>query len=373
MNPYAARSVIHYVDSDTFGGSEQSLLHLIAGLDRARWRPLLLLHPAPGLARLVDGARAAGVPVRTVPRVTDRDVLTRMPALLAAVGTGGPAVLHAHLNWPLAGKFGLLAATLRRIPAVATAQLFVESLVNRNVRAQFRVVSAGVRRYLAVSRHVAARLGAAFGVPDRKLSVVYNGIDPAPFERAADPALRARITGNPLRPLVFTAARLTPQKGLDVLLDAAVRVPGAVFAIAGEGPERAALEARAAALGLTDRVRFLGARSDVADLLVSSDLFVLPSRFEGLPLSVLEAMAAGKAVVASRIGGTDEAVADGISGTLVPPGDPAALAVAVCALLGDPARAGRMGDAGRAAVHERFTAREMARAVAAVYDEVLAR
>jgi glycosyltransferase involved in cell wall biosynthesis len=366
------RTVVQYVDSDVFGGSEQVLLQLLAGLDRAKWRPVLLHHPEPGLARLVNEARASGVPTRAVARVTDANVLLRLPGLLRAVGAERPAVFHAHLNWPLACKFGLVAAAFRRVPAVvATVHLFVEGLMNRNVRFQMRAVGAAVDRYLAVSEHVRNRLAAAVRLPERKLRVVPNGIDPAPFARAADPALRARLAGSPDRPLVFTAARLSPQKGLDVLVSAAALVPEALFVVAGEGPERAALEARAEALAVARRVRFLGARDDVPELLAVCDLFVLPSLVEGLPLSVLEAMAAAKPVVATRIGGTVEAVVDGETGILVPPGDASALATAIRSLLADPVRARRTGEAGRDRLRARFTAHAMVGGVSAAYDEVL--
>ncbi len=366
------RTVVQYVDSDVFGGTEQLLLQLLAGLDRARWRPVLLHHPAPGLARLIEGARAAEVPAYAVPRVTDRNLLVRLPGLVHAVGAERPAVFHAQLNWPLGCKFGLVAAALRRVPAVvATVHLFAESLLSRRVRLQVRAVGTGVHRYLAVSPHVRDRLAAAIGLPERKLRVVPNGIDPAPFTRPADPALRTRLAGGPDRPLVFTAARLSPQKALDVLLSAAALVPEAVFVIAGEGPERAALEARAAALGVTQRVRLLGARDDVPELLAACDLFVLPSLVEGLPLSVLEAMAAAKPVVATRIGGTDEAVVDGETGILVPPGDASALAAAIRIFLSDREQARRSGEAGRDRLRARFTARGMIDGVTAAYEELL--
>jgi len=333
---------------------------------------VLLHHPEPGLARLIEGARAADVPAFTVPRVTDANLLVRLPGLVRAVGAERPAVFHAHLNWPLACKFGLVAAALRRVPAiVATVHLFVEGLMNRNVRLQVRAVGAGVHRYLAVSRHVRDRLAGTIGLSERKLRVVPNGIDPALFTQPADPALRARFGGSPDRPLVFTAARLSPEKAIDVLVSAAPLVPEAMFIIAGEGPERAALEARAEALGVARRVRLLGARHDVAQLLAACDLFVLPSRFEGLPISVLEAMAAAKPVVATRIGGTDEAVVDGETGILVPPGDAGALAAAIRTFLADPELARRSGEAGRDRLRARFTAGAMIDGVTAAYEELL--
>jgi glycosyltransferase involved in cell wall biosynthesis len=368
------RTVVHYVDSDVFGGSEQVALQLLAGLDRDRWSPLLMYHPEPGLARLADGARAAGIASYVVPRVTDANLVLRLPGLLRAVGATRPAVFHAHLNWPLACKFGLVAAGFRRVPAVvATAHLFVERLMNRNVRFQIRAVAKMVHRYLPVSRHVRDRLISEVGLPEAKLRVVPNGIDPAPFALAPDRSLRESLTAQGNRPLVFTAARLTPQKGLDVLLSAAALVPEATFVIAGDGPERTGLEARARALDLAHRVSFLGDRKDIGALLAVCDVFVLPSRFEGLPISVLEAMAAAKPVVATRVGGTDEVVVDGETGVLVPSGDPESLATALRLMLEDPARARRFGEAGRKRLGAQFSAETMVSSVTAVYEELLAR
>src|SRR5262249_44896941 len=149
-------------------------------------------------------------------------------------------------------------------------------------------------------------------------------------------ALRAALMGSTDRPIVLTAARLAEQKGLCYLLKAAALLPQAMFVLAGEGPERAVLEAQAAELGLNKRVLFLGHRHDVPDLLACCDLFVLPSLFEGLPLSILEAMAAKKPVIASAVGGNNEVIVHGETGLLVRPADPAALASAIQAILSDP-------------------------------------
>lgn len=364
-------TVLLYVDSEVFGGSEQVVLQLLRGLDRARWRPALLHHSEPGLKRLIEGAHAVDVSTLTVPRVTDRSLLLRLPGLLSVISKARPAVFHAHLNWPLSCKYGIVAAALSRVPAVvATLHLFPEALMNRNVRTQVQVVSRAVHRYLPVARHVRDRL-ASLGIPERQLRVIRNGIDPRPFLVTRDPELRARLSPDGNAPIVLTSARLARQKALDVLLAAATQVPDALFLIAGEGPERSALEARASQLALSSRVRFLGARQDIAELLAVCDLFVLPSLVEGLPISVLEAMAAARPVVASRIGGTDEVVVDGGTGVLVAAGDAEALAAAIRRLLADPEYARRMGQAGRDRVYGEFSLSRMIEGVEAAYEELL--
>ena len=178
-----------------------------------------------------------------------------------------------------------------------------------------------------------------------------------------------RSPGDSDRPLVLTLARLEGQKGIGYLLEAATQVPEALLLIAGEGGDRAKLERRAVELGVSNRIVFLGRRDDVPELLAACDLFVLPSLFEGLPLSVLEAMGAGKPVVATRIGGTNEAVEDGVTGILVPPADGAAIARAIQSILAQPAAARRMAEAGRARARLEFSGERMVRQTTELYED----
>lgn len=141
----------------------------------------------------------------------------------------------------------------------------------------------------------------------------------------------------------------------------------------GDGPLRPTLEARARDLGLNGAVRFLGAVPRAASFLPHFDVFVLSSVWEGMSNSLLEAMAAGRPVVATRVGGNPEVVVDGETGLLVPPRDPRALADAVLRLLGDPALAGRLGEAARRRVESQFTLEQMVSRMQELYDQLLAR
>jgi glycosyltransferase involved in cell wall biosynthesis len=366
------KTVVHFTDSHVFGGTDRVVLQTLGGLDRERWNPVLFHHTEPALEPLVERARSLRVATRSVSRmVTVRD-FARVAAFARALRAEGASVFHAHVNWPLSCKYGLLAARFARVPAiVATAHLSMDISQRWLLRVQPRLIAELVDRYFAVSRSVADQLCGEFGIPAARVQVVPNGIALDSFVRPADASLRKTLSGESERPVVLTVASLEPRKGQRTLLEAATRVPEAVFVLVGLGPDRAALEAQARTLGIADRVRFLGYREDVPDLLASCDVFALPSLEEGLPLAILEAMGAAKPVVASDIGGNDEAVARGDTGLLVPPDDPEALATGLRAVLGDPALARRLGEGGRERARELYSVERMVRSMADAYRELL--
>jgi glycosyltransferase involved in cell wall biosynthesis len=368
------RAVVQYTDSNGFGGAEQVMLQLLGGLDRDRWRPVLLHHGKPALARLVAGARALGVETHIAPRVSRPRHLSRMPGLLRAIRGTEATVFHAHLPAPLTGKYGLLAAAMSRVPAiVATAHLVDDVPVSLRATLSQRLATTCVDRYVAVSGGAARRMRMRLRIPADRIQVIRNGIDVESFGRQADPRLKATLAGEGGRPVVLTVGRLDAQKGHTHLLAAAVHLPGVALVLAGEGRERGDLERQAQALGIADRVRFLGHRDDVPDLLSVCDVFVLPSLYEGLPLAALEAMAAAKPVVATAIEGTDEAVVQGETGLLVPPGQPQELAAAIRLLLGDATLATRMGQAGRQRARREFSIGRMIDEISRTYDGLLDR
>lgn len=374
MSTGAPRTVVHFSDSEAFGGTERALLQLAAGLDRARWRSVVFHADVPGARRLADEAAARGIPTFAVERgASPARGIASIPALARAFRRERAAVFHAHQTWSLSCRYAIVAAALARVPArVASAQLFLEMPANRAIDAQHALLSACLHRHVAVSRHVAARLRERFGVAEEKITVIPNAVElrePSASRRE----VRASLGIADETPLVVTVARLEPQKGLPYLVEAAAGVPDTTFAVAGEGPERTSLERRIADLGLARRVRLLGHRDDVPALVAAADLFVLPSLNEGLPLSVMEAMAAGIPVIATDAGGTSEIVRDGVTGLLIPPADPAALRGAIGALLHDRARAAQLAEAGRVLVEREHSAATMAEATSRLYDTLLAR
>jgi glycosyltransferase involved in cell wall biosynthesis len=229
------------------------------------------------------------------------------------------------------------------------------------------------RAVVAVSDAI-ARSCARAGVRAERLHTVENGVDVravAAAARASRDAVRAGWGVAPDVPVLLAAGRFSPEKGQDVLVEALARVHAAggarpALVLLGDGVLRPDLE-RAAARLPAGSVRFDGWRDDPWARLGAADVFVLPSRREGLPLALLEAMAAGLPVVATRVGGVPTALDDGRCGALVPPDDPGALADAVLALLRDPALRARLASAAAARAGERYDVERQVRALEAVY------
>jgi glycosyltransferase involved in cell wall biosynthesis len=368
-----ARSTFFYTDSRVLGGAENAMFMLLESLDREEWEPTLLLDDATAVEPLAARAAAIGVPVRRVPPMPlGLAGARRVPAFARVLRRERPAVFHAHMSSPVACKWALAGAVLARVPAVlGTVQVGNYEPPGRSAYWQLRALARGVDRYLAVSREIAAELVERLGWPAGRVEVSYNAVDPARFEAEAPAGLRAELGAGEGAPLVLTPARLDAQKGHRTLFEAIAQLPDAVFALAGEGPERGALEALAERLGIAGRVRFLGRRDDVPQLLAACDVFALPSLYEGSSLAVLEAMAAGRAIVSSAIGGTEELIEDGRSGLLVPPGDAEALASALRRLLGDPSLRGELAASARARVRRDLTRERMAARVTGAYRELL--
>jgi L-malate glycosyltransferase len=219
------------------------------------------------------------------------------------------------------------------------------------------------------------------GYDASKIVVIPNGVELSRFERVAGEASPFRALGVPEgAPVVTVVSRLNPLKGLEPFLEAAALVardfPAARFVIVGdtnpsERPYWSTLTNLTSALGLTDRVTFAGLRRDVPQLLASATVAVMPSLNEALSNVLLESMAAGAPVVATQVGGTPEAIADGSNGVLVPPGDSGAMAKAIANLLADPEKARRLGAAARQSINERFSMERMVSATEQLYDALL--
>ncbi len=356
-----------HIDAERkFSGGEVQVFLLMHGL-RERGHRSVLMAP-PGSEAALRAARD-GFEVREVPMRSDLD----LPGILAAtriLREVAPDLVHLHTG--RAAWLGGLAARRANLPAIVTRRM------DRDVRRGWRtrmIYGSLTCKVAAISESVAAALEAG-GVPKDRIALIRSSIDPDAFApRVSRRELRAELGVAEDSIVVLTLGALVQRKGLDVLFTALEQLSTAGHVpdvwIAGEGAEQQALQSLARAKRLA-RVRFLGRRSDVAELLGAADLFAMPSRREGLGVAALEAMAAGCPVVASGVGGLAEVVESEVSGLLVAPEDPAALAEALGRLITDPALRARMSEAGRVRVAARHSARAMVEAYEALYRRVLA-
>lgn len=360
------RRVLHVMRIKRVCGSENHLLELVQALRSVGWASdAVIPSPEPGDLREYSEALARFCDrVDVVPM--GRDLSGRLAARLAhLLASGRYDVAHAHLVHADCHLALASMLTTRRVPLVSSKHNhdpFRRSLA-------FRLLEQAIGRRYAGTIAISDSL-ARF---TRELS----GVEPTTvrYGLSAPAAPPERDPRSSRPPLLLAVGRLEEQKGFDVLLRAMpeirARVAGAELQIAGEGPDRPKLEDAIARLELTGCVRLLGHRADVPELMRHADLLVHPARWEGFGLVLLEAMREALPVVASAVGAIPEVVANGVTGLLVPPDEPAPLASAVVEMVSDRERAVRIGQAGFQRLSSLFSPERMARAVAHVYDGVL--
>ncbi len=370
------RAVLHLLTGSVFGGAEEHALSILTAMSAHGFEPCLA---APGelIAAMGPGLSAAGVKCLPLEFSSRLDVAAGA-RLLRFIRRENIALLHCHLF--TASLVGAGVARMAGVGAVLETCHGPEVWrMGKGLRGRFwvdRQVGRLVDKYIAVSHAAARHLSGTKGVPQSKIRVIHNGRDLdrfAPTDTNRRAATRARL-GLGDEPAILTPARLDDQKGHRHLIDAlailAPRRPKLVTLLAGEGPLEQTLRAQCAALGLTDRVRFLGYRRDVPELLEAADLVVLPSLYEGLPLVAIEALAAGRPMVATEVDGTPEVVIHERTGLLAPPANPAALAAAIERVLDDPALASRLASDGRKFVQENFALQRQIEQTVALYSEL---
>jgi len=347
------------------GGAERALSQLVLGLDRNEWLPrVYCLGPRGHFADVIEAGGVAvecfgGSGLLSLPRVLVR--------LTQALRRSRPAVLQTFLFH--ANIVGRIAGRLARVPRVVSG-IRVADRRSRWYGRLDRWTNGLVDHNVCVSQGVADFSIKESGLSPRKLSVIPNGVD-SDFFRSASPADLTQFGVPHGSTVCITVGRLEKQKGIDLLLTAASLVlrehRDCHFLIVGEGCDRAALESQAAALGIANSVHFVGPRADVANLFAASTVFVLPSRWEGMPNALLEAMASGLPVVATEVEGTSEIVRSGESGLLVPVGQSEELATAIRSVLDDTDRSHSMAYAAQTLVNERYTTEAAATAYSDLY------
>jgi glycosyltransferase involved in cell wall biosynthesis len=286
-------------------------------------------------------------------------------------------VLHLQLIYFDGGRLPMLAGALARVPIVVTQHAAPREPVPFSKRATRSPFFVNVKRFVAVSRANQASQARYLRLPRERLTTIHNGIvvpPTCPDRAAARRRLHERLGLPEHVKLVGAVGRLTAQKGFDQLVRAAPAIlqaePNVRFAFAGDGPLRAELETHARSLGVHDSMLWLGFRSDVPELLSGFDVLAMPSVFEGLPLVLLEAFAAGCPAVANAVDGIPEIIDDGVNGFLTRPDDSTQLAERISEMLLDPERARRFSHAAHAKALKDFTVERMTRDTAALYDSV---
>lgn len=351
------------------GGAERSLVELAIGLSRDRWSPSAIALGGPG--PLVAPLEAAGIPTISL-ALNPRSPISGVAKVVKALRHQRPELVqsflfHANLASRLAAPFAGRPWVLGGIRVAEREQAW-HGMLERWTQwlgTGSVCVSEGVNQF---SRTVSK-------LPASRLIVIPNGIEASRFDRAIAIPRHLLEVPNDAALLLFVG-RLTGQKGVDVLLQA-FRIllkskPGAFLLVVGTGSEAERLQGLIPpADPAFGRIRWLGARDDVPSILKTADLLVLPSRWEGMPNVVLEAMAASRAVVATDVEGSRELVVPGRTGWLVPPDDPVELALVLDRAMSDPDRLARFGQVGRERVLQSYTQAAVVRAYDRLWSAIL--
>jgi glycosyltransferase involved in cell wall biosynthesis len=366
-------TVLHIVDGFRHGGAESKLLELLAKLDRSRFRVVLCSLTNEGTLR--SEFEALGFPVLVFHRRFPFDPIPFI-RLFRYIRFLKPDVVQTTLFY--ADFAGVLTARAAGVRAFISWETVSHDPGNRfhakpQRRIGYRWAMKYVSRIAAVSDQVRDSIVEYRHVPANKIETVHYGVDLTRYRVSRIPDLRVRLGIGP-GPVIGVVARLEEVKGHVDLLEALAGLvpvhPDLICLLVGDGVHRPVIEARTRELGLESRVRFLGLRRDIPELVSLFDVFVLPSHFEGLPNSILEAMACAKPVVATRVGGIPEAVRHEASGLLVPPRDSAALSIAIGRLLDNPSLRVRFGREGRRLAETRFSLDHQIGRFEALYEQL---
>lgn len=365
--------LLYTVTAAAWGGAPQHVLDLATYMRSHGHDVGVVAAPEPRLMRAIAALGAVFFPNPhfVLSFAPHHDLRAVLPVLLA-IRRFRPDLVHAHST--KAGLVTRLAAALTRRPVIFTAHGwgFAEArtwwlpptllgLERLAARMTARVICVSGFDYELALRYRVAR--------PEQLTIIRNGIDPAPYLAARERAQAGRQ--REAEPLLITVGRLAPPKDPFTLLEALRQLPCGRLLVVGDGPYRPQVEALLRSSPIAERVRLLGEREDIPDLLAAADLFLLASHKEGLPRAIIEAMMVGLPVVATQVGGVPELVEHGRTGFLIPPGDPQALAQAVQSLLENPTLARRMGGAGQQKALREFTLDQMCARTYRVYQEVL--
>ncbi len=378
--PVRKYRIAYLIDGLSMGGAERLMVPILQHLSRTYFDPYVCALQMKDGNPIADEIRALGVPVECldIKRLRDLDAIPRLTRYLKGIG----AVL-VHTQLEAANILGNLSAKLLRLPTVCTIHVMpsldvktrtklhqsVEWFVLRHFCDRVISVSEGAREY-----HIQIS-----GSSPEQVTTIYNGIDLSAFvnmDNAREREVARTELGIPQDAnVLITVAVLRPPKGIQFMIRALPQVltshPNTYYLIVGSGSHQDSLIAEADKAGVRERVIFAGLRKDVPRLLVASDVFVLPTLTEALPTVLAEAMGAGLPVIASRVGGVPEMIADGQNGLLVEPEDPDSLSRACIRLLDRPGERATMGAAGWQIVNQKFSIERQVEQLKELYLEQL--
>jgi glycosyltransferase involved in cell wall biosynthesis len=351
--------VVTYTDSNVIGGAENCARDLLALLG-PEFVPCVAGTSEAVVAHIAS--RRSTIATRVLPPVAGRGDFASIREHARVIRELGADVVHINQHlWT--GQYGVLASALAGVPQVCAVHGTLPAS-SASQRYLTMCVARLVPRFVGVSASVTSAILDELHLPASRVLTIYNGVS-ASDDLAKYPAASRRS--------ILGIGRLAPEKGFDVLIEALKTVPDCRLVIAGDGPERPALERLAHRLDVKDRVEFVGWVTEPWADQMRPQLVVVPSRFEAMSLVILEAMHAGLPVVATLVGGMPEVVADTVTGLLVEPEDPVALGAAIGDLLDDPRRCEEMGAAGQSRARELFGEERSVAAYEAVYRDLAAR
>lgn len=364
--------VVHVIGRLQTGGAERQLVNYLLAADRRDFRHTALCLVERGA--LADTVEAAGVRVVRI-RVRSRDAVRSLWRLAAWLRREDAAIVHTHMHH--AALWGRVAAKLAGVPVLVTTEHGKELWKNRLQVAVDRRLSRWTARHIAVSEDGLEIRRRRERVAADRILLIPNGVPiPAdPRNDAGRDRVRQEFGLAPQTPVLGTVGRLVEAKGYEHLIEALRLLrrdyPDLRWLAAGDGERRPALAQLAAERGLSDAVIWAGMRDDVGDLLAAMDLWIMSSVREGLPVALLEAMAASKTIVATNVGGIPDAARDKREAILVPPADPQALAAAIAKLLREPDLAQALAEAARKRATAEYGIAGVARRIEEVYHQEL--
>lgn len=376
-------AVLQLIDQLGTGGAEILQSTLAASIDRERfdWHVITLRPPADTLPRVEVELRDMGVPLNVLnqKKVYDLRAVLRLNRYIRRHKID---IIHTHLEG--ADIVGGVAGLLARKPVVSTVHLSHNDIVGSSAahKLLLKVTARWLcRRIAVVAENMREETASWLGVPLSKVVSIPNGVDTSRFQISPGfdrPAIKRTLAGGDGNyPLVINVARLFPQKSQEYLIKAArivlASAPEARFAIVGTGPRQAEIAALIHDEGLDDKMFLAGRRDDVPDVLAAADLFALSSMQEGLPVALLEALAAACPVVSTDVGGVSEIIRHNVTGLLVPPANPEAMAAAIIEMLADPERARTLAANGQELVQREYSMQAWGRKWQALYLQVLRR